>query len=75
MQDWLGNLNYKQQSQGDIGCRMAAAFQTAFEEGMKQVVLIGIDCPDLKAELMAEAFQALNKHDLVLDQLRMVVII
>jgi len=66
MQDWLGNLNYKQQSQGDIGCRMAAAFQTAFEAGMKRVVLIGIDCPDLKAELMAEAFQALNKHDLVL---------
>lgn len=66
MQDWLGNLTYKQQSQGDIGCRMAAAFQTAFEAGMKQVVLIGIDCPDLKAQLMVEAFQALHQHDLVL---------
>ncbi|MGC1394887.1 MAG: TIGR04282 family arsenosugar biosynthesis glycosyltransferase [Coleofasciculaceae cyanobacterium] len=66
MQNWLGNLTYKQQSQGDIGCRMAAAFQAAFEAGMKRVILIGIDCPDLKAELMADAFQALNKHDLVL---------
>lgn len=66
MQDWLGNLTYKQQSQGDIGCRMSAAFQTAFEAGMQRIVLIGIDCPDLKVELMAEAFQALNKHDLVL---------
>lgn len=66
MQNWLGKLTYKQQSQGDIGCRMAAAFQTAFEAGMNRVVLIGIDCPDLKAELMAEAFQALHQHDLVL---------
>lgn len=66
MQDWLGNLTYKQQSQGDIGCRMSAAFQKAFEVGMQRVILIGIDCPDLKADLIAEAFQALNQHDLVL---------
>jgi uncharacterized protein len=66
MQDWLGNLTYKKQTEGDIGCRMVAAFQTAFEAGMKRVVLIGIDCPDLKAELMVEAFQALHQHDLVL---------
>lgn len=66
MQNWLGNLTYKQQSEGDIGCRMVSAFQTAFEAEMSRVVLIGIDCPDLKAELMADAFQALNKHDLVL---------
>ena len=45
---------------------MAAAFQTAFEAGMIRVVLTGIDCPDLKVELMVDAFQALNKHDLVL---------
>lgn len=66
MQNWLGNLTYKQQSEGDIGCRMAAAFQSAFAAGMKQVVLIGIDCPNLKAELMLDAFQALKKQDLVL---------
>ncbi|MGC1394083.1 MAG: TIGR04282 family arsenosugar biosynthesis glycosyltransferase [Coleofasciculaceae cyanobacterium] len=66
MQNWLGNLTYKQQSPGDIGYRMAVAFQTAFEAEMSRVVLIGIDCPDLKAELMVDAFQALNKHDLVL---------
>lgn len=66
MQDWLGNIIYKQQSEGDIGCRMAAAFQSAFEAGINRVVLIGIDCPDLNAALMAEAFQALKTHDLVL---------
>ncbi len=67
MQEWLGsNLIYRQQSEGDIGCRMAAAFQASFTAGMDRVALIGIDCPDLNAQLMAEAFQALREHDLVL---------
>lgn len=67
MQKWLGsNLIYRQQSEGDIGCRMAAAFQASFAAGMNQVVLIGIDCPDLNAQLMAEAFHALREYDLVL---------
>ena len=33
---------------------------------MNAVVLIGTDCPDLNAQLIAEAFQALGEHDLVL---------
>jgi rSAM/selenodomain-associated transferase 1 len=67
MQEWLGsNLIYRQQSEGDIGCRMASAFEAAFAAGMERVVIIGIDSPDLNAELMAEAFQALQQHDLVL---------
>ncbi len=67
MQSWLGSsLIYQRQSEGDIGCRMASAFQASFEAGMNNVVLIGIDCPDLNAQLMAEAFQALHQHDLVL---------
>jgi rSAM/selenodomain-associated transferase 1 len=37
---------------------------------MNSVVLIGIDCPDLNAKLMSEAFQALNHHDLVLGPAR-----
>lgn len=67
MQEWLGsNLVYRRQSEGDIGCRMASALQSSFEAGMDNVVLIGIDCPDLNAQIMAQAFQALRQHDLVL---------
>lgn len=67
MQKWLGsNLIYQRQSEGDIGCRMASAFQACFLAGMDRVVLIGIDCPDLNAQLLAEAFQSLHQHDLVL---------
>ena len=67
MQDWLGsNIIYRRQSEGDIGCRMASAFQASFGAGMNRVVLIGSDCPDLNAYLLAQAFQALEQHDLVL---------
>lgn len=67
MQDWLGsNIIYQKQSDGDIGCRMASAFQASFAAGMNSVVLIGTDCPDLNHQLMAEAFKALELHDLVL---------
>lgn len=67
MQEWLGsNLVYRRQSEGDIGDRMASAFQLSFAAGMTAGVLIGSDCPDLNAPLMAEAFQLLRQHDLVL---------
>src|SRR4028118_163147 len=67
MQDWLGSdVTYRRQSEGDIGCRMVSAFQVSFEAGMDSVVLIGTDCPDLNAPLMAQAFQVLHQHDLVL---------
>lgn len=67
MQNWLGSsIIYQQQSEGDIGCRMASAFQASFESGMNSVVLIGTDCPDLNDRLMAQAFQSLEQHDLVL---------
>ena len=67
MQNWLGsNLIYRRQSEGDIGCRMASAFQASFAAGMNGVVIIGIDCPDLNAQVIAQAFQALCQHDLVL---------
>ena len=67
MQDWLGSsISYQQQSEGDIGCRMASAFEASFKAGMNHVVVIGTDCPDLNASLLVEAFQSLEQHDLVL---------
>jgi hypothetical protein len=45
---------------------MASAFQASFEVGMNAVVIIGIDCPDLNAQLIAQAFQKLRQYDLVL---------
>jgi rSAM/selenodomain-associated transferase 1 len=67
MQDWLGSRwSYQPQATGDLGDRMRQAFQSAFEWGSTRVVTIGIDCPQLDAATLAQAFQALQEHDLVL---------
>jgi rSAM/selenodomain-associated transferase 1 len=50
----------------DLGERMADAFARSFEAGMDKVVLIGTDCPTLLSQHLNEAFEALNKSDLVL---------
>lgn len=67
MQDWLGtDIIYQPQGEGDLGQRMKSAFQTAFAVGMEGVAIVGTDCPGLDAKIMAQAFEQLNGHDLVL---------
>jgi len=67
MRAWLGNeVSYCRQNEGDLGERMASAFERLFAVGMTGVVIVGIDCPDLDIQIMAEAFQLLETHDLVL---------
>ncbi len=69
MQDWLGTdaaLSYQQQSQGDLGQRMFSAFAQSFSEGSERVVIIGTDCPEIDAEILAQAFDLLSDRDLVL---------
>ena len=67
MQDWLGtDLIYQNQIDGDLGARMTAAFQNSFDSGVDKVAIVGTDCPDLKAEILAQAFDELSDRDLVL---------
>ncbi len=67
MQSWLGaDVVCRYQSEGDLGFRMASAFQTAFSSGKLSVAIIGTDCPSLSAKIIAQAFGALTNHDLVL---------
>ncbi len=71
MQGWLGGGNkitYRPQSEGDLGVRMLAAFTDAFNIGMERVIIIGIDCPDLDAAILKQAFEQLQSHDLILGQ-------
>jgi len=64
---WLGpGLIFSQQSPGDLGERMKAAFLQAFRQGAQQVILHGTDIPDLTTHHIDEAFDALKSHDLVL---------
>ena len=67
MQNWLGTeLNYLLQGEGDLGKRMENSFLSAFNKGAQEVVIIGIDCPNLSAEVLAQAFEKINNCDLLL---------
>jgi hypothetical protein len=71
MQAWLGAaVTCCPQGEGDLGERMASAFQASFADGMRGVVTIGIDCPDLDATTLTEAFEKLKTFDLVLGPAR-----
>jgi len=61
---WLG---YEQalQPNGDLGQKMQEAFKQAFAQGAAAAVIIGTDCPGFTTTLLAEAFQALTTHELV----------
>ncbi|NEQ41189.1 MAG: glycosyltransferase [Okeania sp. SIO3I5] len=67
MKNWLGiDLKYQEQGTGDLGERIIRAFESAFERGMKSVVVIGTDCPSLTTEIMLEAFAKLTESDVII---------
>ena len=71
MAGWLGrNFHYVIQGEGDLGARMRQAFQKAFRQRWKRVVLIGSDLPDLTPAILRESFERLTNHDLVLGPAR-----
>ena len=67
MAEWLGSgYSYETQGDGDLGERMARAFEENFQKKIKQIVLVGTDCPQMSAFHVKSAFDALKTHDLVL---------
>ena len=66
--DWQEKITYKSQGEGDLGDRMLRAFTEAFNAGIQQVVTIGIDCPDIDASRLNQAFEELQERDLTLGQ-------
>ena len=63
---WNGWQKALQPQDGDLGNRMKQAFREQFALGADQVVIIGSDCLDLKPHHLQQAFQQLQKHDVVL---------
>ena len=69
MKQWLGNhYCYYPQSEGNLGDKLIAALTETFSEEVEKVVIIGIDCPDLDASLINQAFSELSDQDLVLGK-------
>ncbi len=64
---WLGiRLNYREQQGETLGEKLSYSFQRAFSAGLKQVVIIGTDCPQITPDHINTAFAMLQKSDLVL---------
>ncbi|ARS34436.1 TIGR04282 family arsenosugar biosynthesis glycosyltransferase [Pontibacter actiniarum] len=65
--DLWPNETYEKRVQpgGDLGVKMQAAFASAFEEGYSSVVIIGSDCLQLTSDIIADAYQKLASHEVV----------
>ena len=64
---WLGaGTPYQPQGRGDLGGCMFRAFLDSHNAGATATVLIGTDCPALTPDILAQAYAALARSDVVL---------
>lgn len=61
-----GGFTKRVQSGDDLGERMLNAFESAFNDGHEQVMIIGSDCYQLSTEMILDGFNHLNQHDVVI---------
>ena len=66
MRLWLGDHEYLPQPEGNLGGRLAAAFQAHFDRGETPVVAIGADAPGVTAHAITQAATALEAADVVI---------
>jgi len=64
---WDPSIYHKHQQKGDdLGVRMLNAFENAFNNKYKKVVIVGSDLFDLNPNHLEEAFNQLDKNDYVI---------
>jgi len=62
----VGSWELRPQGAGDLGRRLKVAFEEAFQEGARRVLVIGSDCPSVTVKDLHAASAALARHDVVL---------
>jgi len=66
-ESWLKPAQYVlRQTSGDLGRRMAAAFQALFRGGAGYVALIGSDIPGITPDYLHGAFSMMDRHAMVI---------
>jgi rSAM/selenodomain-associated transferase 2/rSAM/selenodomain-associated transferase 1 len=71
MSHWLGDsTGFLPQDAGDLGERMAGAFEESFHRRSVATVLIGSDCPGLTPDILTTAFARLTQAPVVLGPAR-----
>ncbi len=67
MKNWLGEqLKYRGQKGVSLGERLYKALREAFAENKGKVVIIGTDCPGLTLKHIEQAFNLLDRFNLVI---------
>lgn len=66
MREWLGEMDFERQKNGDLGEKMHDAFVKGFSCRAQKIVIIGTDCPTLTVDILKEAFLKLKEYDLVI---------
>jgi len=67
IQQWLqAGWTAQPQGDGDLGARLNRAFETSFQSGAENVVIIGSDCPEAGSSDIRAAWKELKAHDVVL---------
>ena len=59
------NAVWRAQHKGDLGERMHFAISEAVAEGASAVMVIGTDCPHLSCDILDQAWNLLEQHDVV----------
>ena len=60
------NFQKHQQIGEDLGARMQHAFENGFDAGYEKIIIIGSDLYDLKYSDIEEAYELLNRNDVVI---------
>lgn len=66
IQQFGNGYSYLPQIGADLGGKMKNAFSQCFSEGFRKVMIIGSDSPDLTNQIIEEAFNSLENHDVVI---------
>ncbi len=71
VREWLRGLGpeltLRRQCSGDLGDRLRQAFRESFERlGTEQVLVVGVDIPELSTSIIDSAYKGLEKHDVVI---------
>lgn len=53
------------QAKGDLGAKMRTSFEEIFAAGYNKVCIIGSDCLALTPDIIIDAFESLERHDVV----------
>jgi rSAM/selenodomain-associated transferase 1 len=62
---WLPHEKFIAQRGSDVGQRMDNAIRYLLENGAKKAVITGADIPDLTGKIIMQAFEMLDKADVV----------